>query len=364
MSDAQQNPAPDAGTAPSLPELEAARLLLGRMGIRVEDLLTTDPSAATGATTASRSPAPTFAAYVPVVSGAVSEGTRRVYSTYWKRLLEHWADRRIDEPTPSQIQQLSGQLRTQRVVRRNGRGGQLTGEHFIAALRCLYRHAIADGLVTDNPALRVEKPRRPTSMRQAVGGDRLAEINQIAASTGNDPVLDSLLIRLHTETACRRGGALALRVCDLDEQQCLILLREKGETSRWQPVSPTLMRHLLAHAQERGASGTGPLLRQRNGNPITRRRYNSLWERIGRHLPWVAAQGVSAHWLRHTTLTWVERTHGYAVAQAYAGHTGGRSGDGVTALYVRATQQEVATALASLSGEPHPLAHPQAPTPS
>jgi len=42
-------------------------------------------------------------------------------------------------------------------------------------------------------------------------------------------------------TACRRGGALALRRADLDPDQCLVLLQEKGETVRWQPDSPTLM---------------------------------------------------------------------------------------------------------------------------
>lgn len=120
---------------PSTQELDAARLILARMGIRAEDLLA--PPAPDGPSVGGRAPVPTFADYVPVVAGAVSDGTRRVYGTYWKRLLEHWADRRIDEPTPSQIQQLSSQLRAQRVVRRNGRGGQLTGEHFIAALRCL-----------------------------------------------------------------------------------------------------------------------------------------------------------------------------------------------------------------------------------
>ena len=52
---------------------------------------------------------------------------------------------------------------------------------------------------------------------------RLAEINQVAASSGDDPELDTLLLRLHTETACRRGGALALRPADLDPDQCLIL---------------------------------------------------------------------------------------------------------------------------------------------
>ena len=28
---------------------------------------------------------------------------------------------------------------------------------------------------------------------------------------------------------------------------------------------------------------------------------------LGRHLPWVRTQQISTHWIRHTTLTWVER---------------------------------------------------------
>jgi integrase/recombinase XerC len=85
----------------------------------------------------------------------------------------------------------------------------------------------------------------------------LAEINHIAATTGNDPALDSVLLRLHTETACRRGGALALRPQDLDPDQCLIFLREKGDTVRWQPVSVTLLAHLQQHADARLAPREG-----------------------------------------------------------------------------------------------------------
>jgi integrase len=117
------------------------------------------------------------------------------------------------------------------------------------------------------------------------------------------------------------------------------------------------MTHLHQHGVERGAPRSGQLLRYQSGEPITRRRYDHLWKRIGDALPWAAAQQISTHWLRHTTLTWVERNFGYAVAHAYAGHTD--SGDSsVTAGYVRATLQEIATALAALTGEPHPLAEP------
>jgi len=195
--------------------------------------------------------------------------------------------------------------------------------------------------------------------RRAVTDDRLAEICQAAATGGDDPELDTLLLRLHTETACRRGGALALRPDDLDSGQCLIRLREKGETVRWQPVSPTLMARLIEHGQERHAPPGGQLLRYRNGQPITSRRYDGLWLRIGRVLPWVRTQQISMHWIRHTTLTWVERNFGYAVARAYAGHTDRGSDAGATTTYVRATPSEVATALSSLTGEPHPLSMPQ-----
>ena len=62
------------------------------------------------------------------------------------------------------------------------------------------------------------------------------------------------------------------------------------------------------------------------------------------------------HWIRHTTLTWVERSFGYAVARACAGHTDSGGAAGATSTYVRASVSEVAAALAALTGEPHPLA--------
>ena len=72
--------------------------------------------------------------------------------------------------------------------------------------------------------------------------------------------------------------------------------------------------------------------------------------------PGSATQGISCHWIRDRTLTWVERNFGYAVARAYAGHTDSGSETGATATYVRASLTEVAAALAALTGEPHQLA--------
>ena len=221
----------DPDPAHRLDEIKAARMLLDKMGINPADLIRAPADSLA---------APTFAEYIPRVSGAVSSGTRRVYGSYWNRVIQEWGPRPITGVTASDIGQLAEQIKATVVTRRNARGGRGAAEHLIAALRCLYKHAIADGILTDNdnPAARVPKPRRLRSTRTALPDGGLEEILRVAATTGDDPALDALLLRLHTETACRRGGALALMTDDLDAEHCLIRLHEKGETVAGSPYHP------------------------------------------------------------------------------------------------------------------------------
>jgi integrase/recombinase XerC len=67
--------------APRPEEIEAARILLGKMGISPADLMDA-PADSPGV--------PTFAEYIPRVSDAVSSGTRRVYGSYWNRVIQAW----------------------------------------------------------------------------------------------------------------------------------------------------------------------------------------------------------------------------------------------------------------------------------
>jgi site-specific recombinase XerC len=184
-------------------------MLLEKIGINPADLMRA-PADSAGA--------PTFADYIPRVSGAVSNGTRRVYGSYWNRVIKAWGPRPITDVTASDIGQLAEQIKATVITRRNARGGRGAAEHLIAALRCMYKYAVADGFLTEgqNPAARVPKPRRLRSTRRALPDTRLEEILRVAATTGDDRALDALLLRLHTETACRRGGALTLMPEDLD----------------------------------------------------------------------------------------------------------------------------------------------------
>ncbi|WP_433492459.1 tyrosine-type recombinase/integrase [Nocardia grenadensis] len=327
---------------PSAEALAAARVMLSQLGISAADL--TAPPVAV----------PTFAEVIPQVIPTLKPGTLRTYNTHFQHLLDRWATRRLDEPTPAELDAFAHEIVAAASTNRASRGGRGAGENFVAATRCLYRFAEGRWInAADNPARNLKKPARRPAQRFAIPAQQLTEICRVAATTGTDPNLDSLILRLVTETACRRGGALALRPRDLDPDQCLVFLREKNDSDRWQPVSPTLMQYLLDHAAERGSPPSGQLLRYRDGRPITSRRFDNLWQRVRAELPWAAAQGISTHWLRHTTLTWVERNFSHAVARAYAGHNDNTHG--ITATYVKADLIDVASALSGLTGEPHPL---------
>jgi hypothetical protein len=174
---------PTSPAASQQAAVDAALLILERMGLSPDDL---------AAAPRQRPTVPTFADYVPIVSATVTDGTRKAYGSYWNWVTEQWGERRLDEPTPSEIKQLVAYVRANVVPRRNARGGRSAAENLIAALRCLYKRAEDDGLIgeQDNPARKVAKPRLP-STRRAVADTRLAEINQVAATTGDDPELDT-----------------------------------------------------------------------------------------------------------------------------------------------------------------------------
>jgi integrase/recombinase XerC len=125
--------------AASRPEVDAALLLLAKLGVSPADLV--------AGAAAARPAVPTFAEFVPQVAAAVTAGTLKAYGSYWNRVVERWGGRRLDEPSPLEIERLGKRLRAGRVIRRNGRGGAGAEENYVAAMRCLYRRAVDGGYV-------------------------------------------------------------------------------------------------------------------------------------------------------------------------------------------------------------------------
>ena len=322
--------------------LEEARVL----GLDVDDLL----AAATG------EPKPvTVTAWIDEIAPTFSPSTAATYRPYWRLAARLLGDRHLAELTTTE---LAGVVDAAAELARSHRpdsSGRASRETCIAALRALYARAVDAGHVRANPAAALRKPLRSTSRRRALDDRELTDLADAIRATSTDPDLDLLLIRLHLETGARRQGALNLRRRDIDLDRATVWLREKNETEREQPASPSLVALLVAHGVGRGGDGPGEaVFRNRRGEPVSGRRYDRLFVRARECLGWDDRTPVSAHVLRHTAITRIGRIAGYPVAQAFAGH----APPTVTGRYLHATLADVATAVAALTGEAHPLAHP------
>jgi integrase len=315
------------------------------LGLGLEDLI--------AAHTAPSAPSPTLADHVEAVAATFSAGTAATYSSYWRLAVEHLGDRRLTDISVIDLHLVVADAGRRAQQRRPGSTGRSSRENCVAALRALFNSAQAAGLIAANPAAGLRKPRRARSRRRALDDHELAELIEAIRTTSSDPDLDLLLARFHLESGGRRQGALNLRVGDIDPRRSTVWLREKNASDREQPISPTLTRLLGRHATSRGATHPDdPVFRRRDGTPITARRYDTIFARARSCLDWAQRTPVSAHVLRHTAINAVARLAGYPVAQTFAGHTPAH----VTGRYLQATLTEVATAIATLTGEEHPLA--------
>ena len=168
---------PDARSgAPGQAVVDAALLLLERMGLTPADLL---------ATPTATPPAPTFAEYIPVVSALVSDACRKAYGSYWNRVTDQWGSRCIDEPTPSEIRQLVQHVRANVVPRGTPRRAQRRrAPHRRPALHVQARRGRRPAQPGRQPGTEGGQAPPPSSTRRAVADKRLAEINHAAATTG------------------------------------------------------------------------------------------------------------------------------------------------------------------------------------
>lgn len=200
--------------------------------------------------------------------------------------------------------------------------GHGAAENLVRSMRFFFRVAVNDQLVASSPALLVPVPRRPPAPERPLTPLELEDVFRVATSSGDDPELDRLLVLFLRHTACRREGCLNLVRNALDHQQHKVTLSEKNGQARDLPLAPWLLSELTSFAISRGAAMPHDhVFRYADGHPLTRRRFNYLFDRLDDETEWSRALDVGAHWLRHTTLSDIAAVAGVRVAEEYAGHS-------------------------------------------
>lgn len=329
--------------------LVRARVLLAEaesLGVRLEDLAAVANSQPSGRRV------PIVAEYVKIVEPVLCPRTAETYWSYWRLLIARYGDWRIDAVGPDECDEVVSDAVTRARMSKPECDGRSSKEHCITAMRAVFSRARRARLIVVDPTEALERPGRGSCRRRALEDSELTEVAGAVCTTSRDPELDLLLVRFHLITGARREGALNLTLGDLDPRRSTAWLDEKYGKVREQPIPPSLLAALDALARSRGATNDDDaVFRTKRHKPIVRKHYNTLFDKVQAVLPWTKRTPVTAHVLRYTAGTAVERLRGHAVAQAFLGH----APTTVTGVYTRATIHEVAAAVQALTGEIHPL---------
>lgn len=297
--------------------------------------------------------------------------TYRVFDTNWKRLETLFGEKDIAELKASDVVEVAllaekecidywskvNKSRAERGLPLKEYTGANRYNACLDAISVVFNKAIEQELISINRTHSIPRKEVDTPKRHGLTRIQVEELLEAALSGGNDPILDHLILWTQLETAARMGGILKLQMRDIDTQRQSITLVEKRSKKREQPVTKELMESLIRFAKSRGAThSTDAVFRflpNKNGvsSPLSSKRFETLWKRLGKALPWVSAKGISGHYLRHTVLTWVDRTSGHSVARAYAGHSAGDTTDS----YTKVDFAEIVNAHSSITGKLHPL---------
>lgn len=160
-----------------------------------------------------------------------------------------------------------------------------------------------------------------------------------AASLMKDPELAHLFLDLMRETACRVQAAYRLNLEDIDWSTGFVTLRTKNRRTHRTCISTDLMQRIRQRAERMGWTGHVdhsyraddfsalgfPAFQTESGSRIGSRWTEDFFNKVDRLIRDIERDKITAHWVRHTTITQVARMHSQEAASRWAGHRPSKS---------------------------------------
>jgi integrase/recombinase XerD len=175
-----------------------------------------------------------------------------------------------------------------------------------ACLRSFYRHLRREEAIHDDPAARLETPRRGKKLPEVLS---YAEVQRLLAQPRGDEAAtlrDRALLELMYASGLRASETISLEVSDVDIEHGIVRARGKGSKERLVPVGAKAIAAVRVYL----ASGRPRMLRDHDerklflnfrGGPLTRQ---GLYKIVLRHAKAAGlGERMSPHTLRHSFAT-------------------------------------------------------------
>jgi integrase/recombinase XerD len=142
-------------------------------------------------------------------------------------------------------------------MRALGRGGTspATSARRRSALRQFYRFLVEEGRRGDDPAARLDAPRRGRPLPKLLGQDEAAALLAAARAAGDDAQARRLtaIVELLYGSGLRVAELASLRLTAIDRSGTFLRVRGKGAKERLAPLNPSAHDAILRYLEVRGS---------------------------------------------------------------------------------------------------------------
>lgn len=210
-----------------------------------------------------------------------------------------------------------------------------TTNHFLTALKVFFSFLVKEGMLTENPAVRIPALKGDQHLPDPLSKVELQRL-LAALLPGFCGLRDRAMLLICLDTGIRLGELMGLEPEDVDvEMGQLCIRRSKCRRERLVPFCGITRRVLLRYLALRGARAvTQTLWITETGTPLSRWYVMKRFERLARH---AGVNGFHFHRLRHTMATEFLRNCGnLLLLQRILGHTTTR----MTGRYVHLTDAD------------------------
>lgn len=152
----------------------------------------------------------------------------RTVQTYYEKLgqlLAFLGDVHVEEIS-------TGDLRRFLVAQHDKGLSPFTIKTRVRAFKRLFNFLVAEGILEDNPAERIETPKAERREPKGIEWDDFIALLKTTEAGGVLDLRDRALILLLFDTGCRVGGICGLRVGDVDLERRRAMVTEKGGKTR------------------------------------------------------------------------------------------------------------------------------------
>jgi integrase/recombinase XerD len=175
-----------------------------------------------------------------------------------------------------------------------------------ACLRSFYRHLRREEAIEDDPAARLETPRKGKKLPEVLSYSDVQRL--LAQPRGDDPVTirDRALLELMYACGLRASETISLDVSDVDLEHGIVRARGKGSKERLVPIGGKAVAAVRVYLRSGRPGlvrdhGEGKLFLNFRGGPLTRQ---GLYKIVLRHAKTAGlADRMSPHTLRHSFAT-------------------------------------------------------------